>query len=563
MKKLLIVLLLVAIGVGAYQFLGGSKNMERLDYVPADTVMLSAQMKPLNMTAYLASMGMQPGQYDQFSQLFDEMMQDENDPVAKFGLAIFNRFFEAIAEPQKFVATTGMKDAQRSLVYFVGASPVMHFELDNEAQFLSFFSDAQASSGISYADKTIDGVAYVSYLLDEELGLELLVRAADGWGVMTFHAADFDDEHLKLSLAISKPSNPLAGSDIYKKMFGEYKMSKDGVGFISTQELGKMFSTADGNALAKDINILGNGEIAREFEMLRTPECKADIDMLTAMWPGMFIDTTINQSAGKSLVIDGRVLIPTSSEVAKDGLKALRGFLPNYSTSIKSMISVALGLDVSALSSSVSSMWSAASNMTLTCEPLLALQAEMQQNNPTGAFAMAGVANGFYGVAAAINEFEFDMSGEGATSLDAVVSVSAENVQALYASLQTFVPFLAQQPLPAEGEVLNMAEVVPMLSQFGVEVFAKANSEHLVLYSGVEGTVQADDVLSQSLTQNGLNALKIDYGKFFEQMLPIMQMSGQPIPPELEGMLDTKMVVSMSTDVDDTGIVFKTTMQMD
>ena len=57
--------------------------------------------------------------------------------------------------------------------------------------------------------------------------------------------------------------------------------------------------------------------------------------------------------------------------------------------------------------------------------------------------------------------------------------------------------------------------------------------------------------------------MKIDYGKFFEQLLPIMQMSGQPIPPELEGMLDTKMVVSMTTDVDDTGIVFKTTMKMD
>ncbi len=563
MKKLLVVLLLVAVGVGAYQFLGGSKDMERLDYVPADTVLLSAQMKPLNMTAYLASMGMQPGQYDQFGQMFDEMMQDENDPASKFGLAIFNGFFEAVAAPETFVSTTGMKDAQRSLVYFVGLSPVMHFELDSEEKFLSFFSDAQVSSGITYADKTIEGVAYTSYLLVEELGLELLVRAADGWGVMTFHAAEFDDEHLKLALAVTKPKNPITGSEIYSKMFGEYNMSKDGIGFISTQEIGKMLTTVDGNSIAKDIGVLGDGEIAREFEMLRTPECKAEVDMLTAMWPGMFIDTTINQSSGKSLNIDGRVLIPTSSKVAKDGLKALRGFLPNYATDNKSMLSVALGLDVSALSSSVSSMWSAASNMNLSCEPLLALQAEMQQNNPTGAFAMAGVANGFYGVAAAINEFEFDMSGEGATSLDAVVSVSAENIQALYASLQTFVPFLAQQPLPAEGEVLNMADVVPMLSQFGVEVFAKASAEHLVLYSGEAGTVQAESVLSEGLTQNGMNALKIDYGKFFEQMLPIMQMSGQPIPPELEGMLDTKMVVSMSTDVDDTGIVFKTTMQMD
>lgn len=563
MKKLLVVLLIVAIGVGAYQFLGGSKNMERLEYVPADTVMLSAQMKPLNMTAYLASMGMLPGQQEQFSQMFDELMQDESDPAAKFGLALFNSFFEAVSAPETFVSKTGMKDAQRSLVYFVGVSPVLHFELENEAQFLSFFSEAQQASGITYAEKTIGGVSYVSYMLEEEVGLELLVRAADGWGVMTFHAAEFDDEHLKLSLAITKPEKSLVGSDIYNKMFSEYKMSKDGIGFLSTQELGKMLTTLDGNSIAKDINTIGEGELGREFEMLRTPECKADIDMLTAMWPGVFIDTTINQNSGTSLEIDGRVLIPTTSKVAKDGLKALRGFLPSYSTSNNSMLSVALGLDVSALSSSVSSMWSAASNMNLSCEPLLALQSEMQQNNPTGAFAMAGVANGLYGVAAAINEFEFDMSGEGTTSLDAVVSVSAENVQALYASLQTFVPFLAQQPLPAEGEVLNMAEVVPMLGQFGVDVFAKASAEHLVVYSGTEGTVQADSVLSESLTKNGLNALTIDYGKFFEQMIPIMQMSGQPIPPELEGMLDTKMVVSMSTDVNDTGLVFKTTMKMD
>jgi hypothetical protein len=205
-------------------------------------------------------------------------------------------------------------------------------------------------------------------------------------------------------------------------------------------------------------------------------------------------------------------------------------------------------------------MFNGMTSIPFSCEPLVAMQEELKQNNPTGAFAMAGVANGLFGTAAAVNDFVFDMSGGQEMAVDAVVSVSATNIGALYGSLQSFVPFLASQPLPAEGEEIVLNDLVPMLDQFGVEVKAQANKEHLVVYSGEKGKVQAESVLKESVEANGLQALTIDYGQFFKQLLPIMQMSGEPIPPELEAMMDTDMVLSIHTEVTDNGIKFDSSL---
>ncbi|MBF7074968.1 hypothetical protein ISG33_16325 [Glaciecola sp. MH2013] len=561
MKNLIIILVLVALGVGAYQFLGSgsASKMERLDYVPADTVVLSAQVEPLDMKTYLASLGLQPGQYGDLSTMLEQELEYETDESAKFAMSLFASFIDAVSTPDQMEAKTGIKNQLRSLLFMNGVAPVIHFELQDEAKFLAFFAEAQQASNIAFSDELLDGQSYVRYVLDENEQIDLLVRAADGWGVVALHSPKLGEEHLKTTMAFAKQQNPLVGSEIYKKLTKDYGMGSQGFGFISTEQIGLMFTSLDGNSLAKDLNLLAGDELAQEFEMFREPACKADIGMLTALWPGLFIDSKVNMKGDAGVEVQGSMLIPTNSQVAIDGLKALRGFIPGYVKNNNSIMSIGVGLEVAELSGSVNSMFNAMANLPLSCEPLVMAQEELKQNNPTGAFAMAGVANGFFGTAAAINEFVFDMSGE-SMAIDAVVSVSAKNISALYGSLQTFVPFLGAQPLPAAGEELSLNQLVPMLDQFGIQVMAQANQEHLVIYAGEKAKAQAESVLSESVEANGLQAITIDYGQFFKQLLPIMQMSGQPMPPELESMMETDMVLSVDVNVNDKGIVMDSTV---
>lgn len=555
MKKILILLLLVAVAAGAYKLLGSSTDFEQLEYVPADTPVLSAQLKPVDMEAYLSSLGLFPGQMDQILVALEAETGGDDTPTSAFLLTLLKTYISALSKPEELTQTTGLKNELRSMLYMVGITPVLQVELASAENFVAYFKNAQESSGIEYSLESVDGNEYHRFSIVPEEEFELLVRTNNNWGVITMHTPKLDKAHLLASLAITKPENNIVNSGVLKTMQNDYKLRPDGIGFISTKQIGLAFSQKDGNSLASDLELLIGEQFAEDLVEVRSAQCKADIDMLTGMWPGMFMDSAIDTS-GEGVTISSRTVIPTTSKTAIDGLKAMRGFLPAYATNgaSSSFFSMGVGFDVANLSRSVSSMWSGLVNLDVSCGPLVELKQEMTQNNPTGAFAMAGVANGLMGMAAAINAIDVSGMQEGNLSVDAVVSVSAEDVKALYGTIQTFAPMLGAITLPNEGEELLVNEVFPMLDQFGVNVTAMATQSQLVLFTGEESRKQATQTLTEAPVKNGLMSFGMDYKKFFEQLKPMMEMSGEPVPPEMEAMLDTDMAASFTTDVSDIGI---------
>lgn len=561
MKNLLIILLFVVISVGAYKLIVGSQtDMEQLSYVPADTPIFSAQLKPIDIQAYLASIGVLSGQMEQVSEMLKSELSSESEPNALFFMHLFEEYAKAISTPNEFTNMTGMNSELRSLFYMVGVSPVIQVELSKPTKFLAMFDRAQQASNIAYTQESIDGVYYHRYELDVIEGIELLVRATDDWGVITFHSTKFDTKHLTTSLAITKPDEDIVSSGKFDKIIEEYQLRNSAIGFFSTEELGRTATTLDGNALAKDMLLLGGEDFINELEDMRTPACQTDIAMLTALWPGIYMDSEITTSAEGS-DIKARVLIPSSSKTAIQSLQALRGFIPEFANGISSgLFHMAMGTDVASLNTSINKMWSAMTDLELSCPPLVDMQQELKRNNPIGAFAMAGVANGLMGLGLSVDEIDVAGMQTGTMKLDAVVSVSATNVRTLYSTLQSFIPFLKAIDLPKEGDELILNEALPMLDQFGLELIAMASDQHLVLFTGDKGRELASQTLSEELKKNGMMSMSVDYQEFFSQMLPLMEMSGQPIPPDLESMMETNMAISMKTDVSEHGIEFNTEM---
>jgi hypothetical protein len=556
MKKLLIVVILVAVVAGLFKFMGKSADFEQLEYVPADTPILSAQLEPIDMQSYLSSLGIFPGQMDQFIEMLEAESDLQGEPTSVFFITLLESYIDALNKPEELTNLTGLKNELRSMLYMVGISPVLQVELGNTEQFVAFFQKAQEKSGISYSKETVDGNDYHRFVLDAEGEFELLVRVSNNWGVVTLHNPKFDKEHLLASLAISKPEDNIVNTGLLETMQDDYNLALSGIGFVSTKQFGLAFTTKDGNALARDLEFLGGEEFSQELSLARTPACKADVDMLTEMWPGLFMSSEIKTGNNGELSIMSRSVFPSTSKTAIDSLKALRGFLPSYTTdgSSSSFAKMGLGIEVANLSRSVNSMWSGLVNLELNCEPLQEMQQELKQNNPTGAFAMAGVANGLMGFGAAINTLDMTGMQEGNLGIDALVSVSAEDVKALYGTIQTFAPMLGAITLPEDGEELNVNELFPMLDQFGVSVTAMATQTQLVLFSGDIAREQASKTLDKAPNKNGLLSFGLDYKAFFEQLKPALEMSGEPIPPELEAMLETDMSITIKTDISDIGI---------
>ena len=89
MKKTLIAVAVIAAGAAGYYFKfgpgAGGQDSAVLEYVPADTVLLSAQFKPINMADYLASLGLFPQYYGAESQKsIQDLIATTTEPGMKF-----------------------------------------------------------------------------------------------------------------------------------------------------------------------------------------------------------------------------------------------------------------------------------------------------------------------------------------------------------------------------------------------------------------------------------------------------------------------------------------------
>ncbi len=570
MRKTLIAAAVVAAGVAGYYAYNQSTTavkLAELDYVPADTALFSGQFTALDLVSYLKSLGLSPAQYnsDEMQTAMAELAADA-EPAVQFAVHLFQDYLAILSTPENFVANTGIMAKTRSLTYLVGAAPVMRFEIADANAFYAFFDRAAAKSSIVAEERQLAGHSYRVYPLYDALeGLELLVSVDRGWGTVALHNNKLNDEHRAHTLAQLKPASNLGNSQKLAQMSKKYQLQQDGIGFLSSEQIALALTTTDGNQLAKDLQLTFSQGLPEPLQVWHTPACQNDVALLTKTWPGLVMDMQLAQQNENGMHIRGKMLIPTESQVALSSLQSMQGFVPSSLQGgiHSSMFYLAMGTEISQLTPAVSKMWSGMTELTLSCEPLVALQEQMKAQNPMMMLAMAGMAaNGLQGVSVTINGFSLDMATGQPKTADALISLSADNPQALLASAQAMLPPLAGVTLPADGEDVAVAEIFPPLAALGLDVRLKASGQHLLLYVGEKAAAQAQVIGKEKLQKNGMMAFGMDYQQFFKTMADVIAMSGQPMPPELESMMQTNMQVGASFSVDEHGLVFKSEMKL-
>ena len=570
MRKTLIAVAVVAAGALAYyQFAGKSAavpELAELAYVPADTALFSGQFTPIDLGSYLTSLGMGPQYYNaEMQQVFADLLTESTEAQSKFVLALAQSYMQALSNPATLSSGTGIKPQMRSLMYMVGMSPVLRIELGDEAAFWRLFDEAEKTSGFSHVAQQINDVKYRQYrLAKEEITLDLLVSVKNGFATLALSSDKFDAQHLAVVVQASQPEQNLANTTLLADLKKKYQLNNDSVGYLSSEQLVKFVTSKDGNRLAKDVEALFGKELEVALAEWRNAACATDVAAISKSWPGFYMDSKFDLTDASKIKVAGRLLVPTENAETVTQLSALRGFIPSplLGETAPGMFHTAVGLDVAQLAPALGKLWTGLTEPAYSCAPLAQMQQEAKQNNPLAALAMAGMASGLQGISVTIHDVELDLANGSPKSADGLLTISATNARAFVEGIKAFYPPLAAVALPAAGEELDVASVVPEVAMFGVAPKLAMTDSHLLLYVGDKAKAQAADMGKEALSKNGLLSFGMDYGSFFKTLQSAMAASGEEIPADFQTFANTDMKMQMSVNVNNQGFVLQSQMQV-
>ncbi len=570
MKKTLIAVAVIAAGAAGYYFKfgpgAGGQADAVLEYVPADTAILSAQLKPINMADYLASLGMFPQYYGAESQKsIQELMATTTEPGFKFVLSLALSYMQAFEKPQELEKLTGLKLAMRQVMYMVGISPVVKLEVADEAAMWAMFDKAEKEAGYQHTAGNVGAVKYRKYTFTmPEAELDLVVSVNNGWATIVMTSSKLDANNLSIALGATKPAQSVVNSGKLAALSTKYQLNNESFGYVSSQELVKALNSKDGNQLAKDVETLFGQQAGVALASWREPACQTDTNAIAASWPGMFIDSKFTMAAG-GMSGESRIQIPTENKVTIEGLSLLKGFIPKQQLQLigdNQMMQFAMGLDVAQLAVGMGKLWEVATTATYTCPALVEMQNELKANNPMGALAMAGMAGGVQGVSVSLNSFKLDSATQMPSEADAAVVISVANARTFFEGIKAMAPPLAAITLPADGAELDLAAAVPELAMTGLKPTLIASDSHVAVFVGEGGKAQAKAVVAEPLAKNGLMAMGLDYASFFAMVKTSIESTGEAVPPELAGMMGINMKNSTVVDVNSNGLVITSSVKL-
>ncbi|WP_413699756.1 hypothetical protein ACLKMH_20595 [Psychromonas sp. KJ10-10] len=170
----------------------------------------------------------------------------------------------------------------------------------------------------------------------------------------------------------------------------------------------------------------------------------------------------------------------------------LRGFIPNYINDLKNnVLAIALGLDINQLSTSLNNIWSDLQTPNYQCQPLANIQSSIKQSSNSIAMLgmSASMANGVKGLSFAL--LDYTMANKNNVpeleSLDALLTLSADNPALLFNTVKMFLPELQQLTLTADGDTIELSPILPMAKQLNIAPKLAIKGKHLVIYNGELG----------------------------------------------------------------------------
>ena len=553
MKKIVIAAAIIAAGAGAYWYTqhGSSSSASAnplLDYIPADTPVFTGQLKPFPLKNYLQSIS---SNYQQYSTDSLAQLGDLDSPMAKFFVSIYKQYMDGMKDPTALLKTFGLPNEIKPYFYTLGLVPVFKTDISQIDAFWAVLDKAEQESGYTHEKRTLAGIDYRAYSFAEEGSTDkadLLFAHKDGILTVTFSASSIEPEVLEMALGLKKPAQSLAASGMLQEIIKTHGFMDDSISFINHVEIVKAITSQDGNMLAKQLTkfLAEEGQGEDPLAQIRTPECRTELTAIAANWPRTVGGLTAFTSTEKESHMAASFVIESKNQAILTALQKMRGFIPTHLADINSTIfSMGLGIDVNEVAPSLTAIWDDLQKPQLTCAPLAELQAELSQQSPAMLGMFTGMANGVKGLSVSLLDYKMSSQDQEPKleSLDALISLTADNPSMLFNMVKPFAPMLAELQVADNGEPTDLSPLLMLPPELNIKPMLAIKGQHLVVYSGDKGLALANKLASEKPSANGLYSMSADYGKMFTPVLTLLEMTGEPVPEELQALKDYNMRV--------------------
>ncbi|MGB5444226.1 MAG: hypothetical protein WBM99_01860 [Psychromonas sp.] len=566
MKKIIIITAIAAAGVGAYFFNQQQNILPKaynvLDYVPADTPLFSAQLKPFPIKDYLtATPNLSTAEDDAAFQ----NIAVQGDPQSDFFLSLAKTYHATSKDPDLFVKTFGLADNIRAYFYTLGALPVLKIEVENPQAIWELLDKAELESGYTHRIGKVQETEYRAYRLNsptEKQKIELIFAQNNGILTVTLDSFLHQDTLLATALGLQKADKPISQTAILEEIANKHHFTDQNIAFLNHQEIVKGLTTINGNQLARHLSLIFP-EQTPENPLLsfRTPVCETELTTIANNWPRTaFGYKNLNITKNES-TMDFSTVIESKNQIIVNALQSLRGHIPQYAQDIKNNI-LALGfaVDANQLSTAAATILTELQTPDYQCQPLQEMQYSLQEGqNYLSMLSMAsGMANGLKGISFAVMDYSVSKNGDNQSldSLDALISYSADNPTILFNSLQMFIPALQRIQLPVDGSAVDLS--ASDLLPYGLNIQPKiaVRGKHLVIYNGTKALQHANSLSEEALSQNGLLTLSLDYKRMIEPLIAAAELSAEILPEEAIFLKNYNMRLKFDLDINESGIVF-------
>lgn len=563
MNKMLVAATVVAVGAGGYWYSQQDTDVLASDssvmaYIPADTPIFSGQLQPFPVKSYINSLS---DAYKQSSTNSLSEWEGTGDPRAQFFLSLTKSYLAAMKDGDTFASTFGLADNIRSYFYTLGVMPVLKIEVANADAIWTLLDKAEAESGLKHVPAQLKGVNYRSYpLLDEteEEQIDLVIAVHDSILTITLDASFSEPALLETALGVTAVKRSIVDAKIIEDIIAKHGFTNEGISYINHQEIVKAFTSTDGNQLARQLTKLFAMAEKDPFVELRSAECNQELSAIAANWPRTVAGYDQMDITNSESTLAYRVIFESKNQTMLNAYQQMRGYIPAYVQDIdNSVASLGIGIDINQMVPSLQAIWDEMLTPKYQCAPLQEMQAQMSQQSPAMLGMFTGMANGVKGVGLSMIDYKIndDVDAIAIESLDAVMTLSAENPAMLFNMVKPFAPELANIQLPTDGSAIILNDVLPMPPEMKVTAKLAVKGNHLVLFFGDKGEAVANKLSTEALVSNGLLAMSVDYMKMFAPLLTFMELTGEPIPEELKAIKDYDIRVKVGLDVDDKGIV--------
>jgi len=565
MKRILIVgTFVAAIATGGYLLTQKTplSTQTVLNYIPENTALFSGQLTPFPIKNYINSMaGIDShSPNDIITSIYESENYDPTNTKLNFFLNLAQRYLDNMQNAEAFMATFGLAEEIQGYFYTLGAIPVLKIDVIEPDAIWALLDNAEAESGFTHKQRQIKQRDYRVYALTEEADtdlLELIVSQHNKVLTITFNTKLNTPLLLEHALGLTPIANSLANSNTLDNLIEKHGFVSQSISYINHHAIIQAITSPSDSLLGQHISTLSAQQDQEALQIYQLPQCKSEFTNIANNWPRTVFGFNKFEVGEDSATFDMSMIVESNNQTILTALTQMTGFIPDYVNDLNNtVLALGVGVDVGNLSRAASDIWNELQQPNYLCPPLQEIQSTLEQYNPIMLSVMTAMANGIKGVSGAIIDYSLDENKSAVTikSLDAIMSLSANDPRTLFNIISSLRPELADVKLPANGNILELSSLIPMAPLPGINPKLLMHKEHMVIFNGDKAKKVAIALGEKPITATGLYSLSIDYSKAFTPLVTAAELSGQDIPPELEDLKHYNLRFNTGLQINEQGI---------